>query len=175
MSDPDDWHGTIPSSQLKNLSKPQMVVLGLVCFLILAGIHKYLSSRSSYSPPTSNQTSPLENPSSPVALPATDASPLPTPSLTQRRDALKISYKLVMSASHTHLNYIEASLTKNKQGWALWADHPYFGRYTLSIGGTAKVIEKWINNNRDELTATGINRVGVRDSEGDGVSYFDLN
>jgi len=70
------------------------------------------------------------------------------------------------------VNYIETSISKQKGGYALFASHEYFGRYTFSIGGTSKVLEEWIDNNRNALHHAKIVRVGVRDKQDYGGSVW---
>lgn len=111
---------------------------------------------------------------------ASTASPSPTAtvpplSAEELRTLLREDYERTMSAAHTHLNFIKAKLSKTKGGYALMAEHTYFGQYTLKIGGTADVITNWINVNQDELKKAQIVRVGVKNDAGfGGSSWFDV-
>ncbi len=98
--------------------------------------------------------------------------PLTEKDRKEARDALLLSYRLVMSKAHPHLNYITTRTTKTKGGYALWARHEYFGAYTLSIGDTAKVIQMFIDATMPDLIKGKIVKVGVQSSAGYGGSSW---
>ncbi len=153
------------------------VIIGVTAFVLVGlamiGAAMLESSRSSGS------TSVEQANTSPTSTPTESATPPPTPiPLTpeQLREKLKTSYDYTMSASHTHLNFIRIKTTKIKGGYALWAQHEYFGQYTLSIGETAKVIQDWMGVNIGDLREAKIVRVGVMSAGGyGGYSYFDVD
>jgi hypothetical protein len=93
----------------------------------------------------------------------------------QLREALRAQYQQFAAATFSNLNGIQTKLTPAKGGYALWATHEYFNRYTFSIGPAAPVVSAWIAAHREELLAARIVRVGVmgRDSY-DGYCYFDV-
>lgn len=77
------------------------------------------------------------------------------------RERLRGQYQDLLSEANPQLNFIQSKLTKMKGGYALWAVHDYFSRYTFSIGSDAKVVQAWIDENRTELHNAEIVRVGV--------------
>jgi hypothetical protein len=90
------------------------------------------------------------------------------------RVRLKEDYVAAMIVAHPHLNFIKGKVTPIKGGHAIWATHSFFGRYTLEIGGTAKVVQAWISANRDELRRLQIKRVGVMGDGYSGSSWLEI-
>jgi hypothetical protein len=60
------------------------------------------------------------------------------------RESLRSEYQAVMTGANPHLNFIDSKLTKVKGGWALWATHEYFSRYTFTIGNNGPLGQRWI-------------------------------
>ncbi|MCI0391005.1 MAG: hypothetical protein MOB07_19850 [Acidobacteria bacterium] len=143
---------------------PFYMLLG-IC--VLGGLIMYMDKPSKSPSSSANQTV-SEVKETPFYIPPT---PIPS-SPEQKRELLKESYKVALSLANPHLNYIETSISKQKGGYALFASHEYFGRYTFSIGGNAKVVEEWIAKNRNALYHAKIVRVGVRDKQGYGGSIW---
>lgn len=58
------------------------------------------------------------------------------------------------------LNYVDVKIQKAGKGYAIFATHEYFTRYTMSAGPDAEVCEEFIQLTREELRAANIVRVG---------------
>lgn len=93
----------------------------------------------------------------------------------QLRDELARDYQQLVTGANPHLNFIGSRITKTKGGFALWATHEFFTRYSLSSGDDASVIQEWISRNREKLEEAGIVRVGLM-GNGSFASwvYFDI-
>ena len=109
-----------------------------------------------------------------------EVTPTASPKATKRdmqelREFLRKDYETTVQSDNMHLNYITARYQKGPgDGVSLMAVHPYFGRYTLSIGPTAHEISAWIDLNRPELEQAHVRRVGVVSKDLGDSSWFDL-
>jgi len=91
------------------------------------------------------------------------------------RERLRRDYQELLTQANPQLNFIQSKFTKMKGGYALWAVHDYFSQYTFSIGPDAKIVQKWIEDNRMELVNAEIVRVGVMGRGGFASwAYFDV-
>lgn len=80
-----------------------------------------------------------------------------------------------MSLASPNLNYIKTKYTKTRGGYALWAVHTYYGRYSFDIGPLASEVRDWMSANYSDLEKAGVVRVGVMDAQGySGSAWFDL-
>jgi hypothetical protein len=95
----------------------------------------------------------------------------------QLRETLSAEYHTLIAEQYSHLNAVGSKTTKTKGGYALWATHDFFGRYTFSAGRQARVIGQWIYENTARLKKAEINKVGVMSNErslGDSSCWFDV-
>lgn len=77
------------------------------------------------------------------------------------RDELARDYRQLISDANPHLNFIDFKITKAKGGFALWATHDFFSKYSLSSGDESAIIQEWLSRNGQKLADAGIVRVGL--------------
>lgn len=91
------------------------------------------------------------------------------------REWLQEEYRKTVAEANPYLNFIKASITKTKHGYALWAVHSYFNRYSFKAGDDAHVVKQWIDKHREQLSKAEIHRVGLMDEDTSGGScWYDL-
>lgn len=94
----------------------------------------------------------------------------------EMRKQLEGSFRDCVAGANTHLNFIGSRITKVKGGYAIWATHEFFTRYSFSAGNDADIVQAWINRNRQDLKDCNIVRVGLMGTGPfSSYTYFDLN
>lgn len=89
-----------------------------------------------------------------------DISPSAAPKKVATKEEIANLWKGIVARTNPHLNYVDVKIQKSGKGFAIYATHDYFTRYTMSAGSDAKVCEEFIQLTRDELAAAKIVRVG---------------
>lgn len=91
------------------------------------------------------------------------------------REWLQEDYRKTVAEANPYLNFIKASITKTKEGHAIWAIHAYFNRYSFKVGDEAKVVKHWIDKHREQLNKAEIHRVGLMDEDtSGGACWYDF-
>lgn len=90
----------------------------------------------------------------------------PSLSPLELRSLLASAYQSHIEQTNPHLNFIQTEIVKVKGGYALFAKHTYFNRYSFDIGDLSQNVSTWIAANRPDLEAAQIIRVGVKDAQG---------
>lgn len=77
------------------------------------------------------------------------------------RERLASQYASLMSQENPHLNYIGSKTTRMKGGYAIWATHEFFTRYTFSTGSDGPLTQRFIQDNWRDLERANVVRVGA--------------
>jgi hypothetical protein len=146
-------------SRLFYFTVASIAVIVTLFFTAIIGVYMRSSSGSPATSPT---------------LALSTKNPPPTPSALDMRETLRVSYEEMLSRSMPHLNFIRAKVIKGQNGYELYGVHSYFSRYSFDIGHLAKDVRAWMLPNRSVLEYAGIVRVGVKDADYGGATWFNV-
>lgn len=109
-------------------------------------------------------TAPSVTFTSPSNLPSPVTDWLATASQQEVHDELKTTYlAVVQRINNNYYNGVRVRITKNGNGYDLWAEHSFFSQVSFDIGDFGKAVNYWRVAMGDVLNKGKIKRVGVRD------------